>query len=113
MGEVLAVSPSGDCEVMACLAPQTIPFSIDWLPDGRLLIIDGPQRRLFSQETDGSLETVADRLGSVLFAVACKPPDCEDNECDYQRPKEQREYHRDDPARSNTQSQHRRHFSLR
>jgi sugar lactone lactonase YvrE len=68
-GEVLAVTPGGDCEVMARLAPQTIPFSIDWLPDGRLLIIDGPQRLLFSQETDGSLETVADltSFGSAPF----------------------------------------------
>jgi sugar lactone lactonase YvrE len=40
-GEVLAVSSDGGREVMARLAPQTIPFSIDWLPDGRMLVIDG------------------------------------------------------------------------
>jgi sugar lactone lactonase YvrE len=48
-GEVLAVAPTGDREVMGRLAPQTIPFSIDWLPDGRLLVIDGPERQLLVQ----------------------------------------------------------------
>src|SRR6185437_3381416 len=59
-GEVLAVSDDGKQEVMARLAPRTIPLSIDWLPDGRLLIVDGPQGRLLRQEPDGTLATVAD-----------------------------------------------------
>lgn len=62
-GEVLAVTPGGEREVMARLAPQTLPFSIDWLPDGRLLIIDGPQRLLLRQEPDGTLEVSADLTG--------------------------------------------------
>jgi sugar lactone lactonase YvrE len=62
-GEVLAVTPDGEREVMARLAPQTLPFSIDWLPDGRLLVIDGPQRLLLRQEPDGTLQTVADLTG--------------------------------------------------
>jgi hypothetical protein len=33
-GEVLAVTPEGKPEVAARLAPRTLPFSIDWLPDG-------------------------------------------------------------------------------
>jgi hypothetical protein len=33
-GRELAISTSGAREVMARVAPQTIPFSIDWLPDG-------------------------------------------------------------------------------
>jgi hypothetical protein len=41
-GEVLAVTGGGDREAVARIAPQTIPFSIDWLPDGRLLVVDGP-----------------------------------------------------------------------
>jgi sugar lactone lactonase YvrE len=65
-GEVLAVTPEGEGEVIARLAPETIPFSIDWLPDGRLLVIDGPQRLLFRQEEDGSLVTVADLTGFGL-----------------------------------------------
>lgn len=39
-GEILAVTIDGEREVVARLAPQTLPFSIDWLPDGRLLVID-------------------------------------------------------------------------
>jgi sugar lactone lactonase YvrE len=68
-GEVLAVSDDGEREVMACLAPQTIPFSIDWLPDGRMLIVDGPRGMLLRQEQDGMLTTVADltTIGRVPF----------------------------------------------
>lgn len=42
-GEVLAVGQDGDREVVAQLPTQTLPFSIDWLPDGRMLIVDGPR----------------------------------------------------------------------
>lgn len=68
-GEVLAVTPDGEREVMARVAPRTLPFSIDWLPDGRLLVVDGSQRLLLRQEPDGNLETVADLtgLGSAPF----------------------------------------------
>lgn len=59
-GEVLAVTTGGEREVIARVASQTIPFSIDWLPDGRLLVIDGPQRQLLRQDSDGVLEPVAD-----------------------------------------------------
>jgi sugar lactone lactonase YvrE len=59
-GEVLAVSSDGQRQVIARLAPQTIPLSIDWLPDGRLLVVDGPQGRLLRQEPDGTLVTVAE-----------------------------------------------------
>jgi sugar lactone lactonase YvrE len=62
-GEVLAVTPDGEREVMARVAPRTLPFSIDWLPDGRLLVVDGSQRLLLRQEADGNLETVADLTG--------------------------------------------------
>ncbi len=59
-GEVLAVGNDGEREVMARLAPRTIPLSIDWLPDGRMLVVDGPQGRLLRQEPDGTLGTLAD-----------------------------------------------------
>jgi sugar lactone lactonase YvrE len=62
-GEVLAVDREAHAEVMARVAPPTIPFSIDWLPDGRLLVIDGPQRRLLRQAPNGSLELYADLTG--------------------------------------------------
>jgi sugar lactone lactonase YvrE len=44
-GEILAVDMAGDVEVVARVE-TTIPFSIDWLPDGRLLIVSGPERQL-------------------------------------------------------------------
>jgi sugar lactone lactonase YvrE len=62
-GEVLAVAIGREPQVMSSLAPQTLPFSIDWLPDGRLLVIDGPSRVLLRQEPDGALETAADLSG--------------------------------------------------
>ena len=62
-GEVLAVTPGGEHDTVARLAPRTLPFSIDWLPDGRLLIIDGPRRRLLRAGQDGQLTTVADLSG--------------------------------------------------
>jgi sugar lactone lactonase YvrE len=46
--------------VIAAVAPSALPFSIDWLPDGRLLIVDGPGRQLLALQADGSLETYAD-----------------------------------------------------
>jgi sugar lactone lactonase YvrE len=67
-GEVLAATSGGEREVTARLAPRTIPFSIDWLPDGRLLVVDGPRGLLLRQEPDSALSTVAD------LAVFGPPP---------------------------------------
>jgi sugar lactone lactonase YvrE len=62
--EIVAVTPEGEAEVMLRV-DTTLPFSIDWLPDGRLLIVSGPERRLL----DGSLGTYADlsELGDGPF----------------------------------------------
>lgn len=62
-GEVLAATGGGEPDVTARLAPRTIPFSIDWLPDGPLLVVDGPRGLLLRQEPDGALSTVADLTG--------------------------------------------------
>jgi sugar lactone lactonase YvrE len=61
-GDVLAVTPHGGREVMARLSAQTLPFSIDWLPDGRLLVVDGPARRLLVH-VGTKFETWADLSG--------------------------------------------------
>jgi sugar lactone lactonase YvrE len=57
--EVVAVDLDGKSEVMARV-PTTMPFCIDWLPDGRLLIVSGPERLLLRKEPNGSLVTHAD-----------------------------------------------------
>ena len=61
-GEVMTLDPDGSSEVMARI-PTTIPFSIDWLPDGRLLVVSGQEALLLRQEPDGSLVTHADLTG--------------------------------------------------
>jgi sugar lactone lactonase YvrE len=60
--EVVAVDLEGKSEVMVRV-PTTIPFSIDWLPDGRLLVVSGSEGLLLRQEPDGSLVTHADLRG--------------------------------------------------
>lgn len=40
--EVVAVDALGNSEVVTRV-PTTLPFCIDWLPDGRLLIVSGPE----------------------------------------------------------------------
>jgi sugar lactone lactonase YvrE len=57
--EVLAVDDGGRREVML-RAPHPIPFSIDWLPDGRLLLVSGAEARLVRRQHDGTLVTHAD-----------------------------------------------------
>ena len=58
--EIVAVDLSGKSEVVAH-APVDIPYSIDWLPDGRLLVV--AQTRVLRVEPDGSLVTHADLSG--------------------------------------------------
>jgi sugar lactone lactonase YvrE len=54
--QVIALSPDGEREVMAEV--NAFPFSIDWLPDGPMLITAG--RELLRMEPDGSLVTHVD-----------------------------------------------------
>ncbi|HEY1388247.1 MAG TPA: SMP-30/gluconolactonase/LRE family protein [Ktedonobacterales bacterium] len=56
--EVITVDPAGKSEVVAHV--PTFPFCIDFLPDGRLLIVSGREGLLLRQEPDGSLVTHAD-----------------------------------------------------
>jgi sugar lactone lactonase YvrE len=54
--QVIALDPEGGHEVMAEVG--ALPFSIDWLPGGPMLITAG--RRLLRREPDGSLVPYAD-----------------------------------------------------
>ncbi|MGH3341100.1 MAG: SMP-30/gluconolactonase/LRE family protein, partial [Propionibacteriaceae bacterium] len=53
--EILAFDLDGQAEVVTRV-PTTIPFSIDWLPDGQLLVVAGPEQRLLRREPDGLVE---------------------------------------------------------
>jgi sugar lactone lactonase YvrE len=59
--EIVAVDVGGESEVM--VRAPSIPFCIDWLPDGRLLIVSGSEGLLLRRELDGSLVTHADLTG--------------------------------------------------
>lgn len=60
--EIVAVDLDGKSEVMVRV-PFGLPFCIDWLPDGRLLIVSGREGLLLRRERDGSLVTHADLRG--------------------------------------------------
>jgi sugar lactone lactonase YvrE len=53
--EVIAVALDGNSEVM--LTAPAFPCCVDWLPDGRLLVVSAHDGRLLRQESDGSLVT--------------------------------------------------------
>jgi len=55
--EIIAVDLAGKSEVMARV--PSFPFSFDWLPDGRLLIVSG-DGSLVRKEPDGSMTAHAD-----------------------------------------------------
>jgi len=71
--QVVAVGPDGTPQVMPARGDRPMGYSIDWLPDGRLLITGDKLRR---QEPDGSMTThagqganeiVVDRRGNIYL----------------------------------------------
>ena len=60
VGEVIALDIEGNHEVMASLGHPAFPMCIDFLEDGRLLVVDAGERKLLRQEPDGSLASHAD-----------------------------------------------------
>ena len=62
--EILAVDANGQREV-AVRVPFSLPFCIDWLPDGALLIVSGREGRLLRRDRDGSLVTHANLHGAA------------------------------------------------
>lgn len=59
---VIALDLDGHSEVMLH-DPENGPHTIDWLPDGRMLMVPRNGARLLRQEPDGSLVTHADLSG--------------------------------------------------
>jgi sugar lactone lactonase YvrE len=55
---IVALDLQGESEIMARV--PSFPFSIDWLPDGSLLIVSASDGLLLRREQDGSLMTHAD-----------------------------------------------------
>jgi sugar lactone lactonase YvrE len=64
--EIMAVDPNGRSEVV--LSVPSAPSCIDWLPDGRLLVVSGGDGLLLRRELDGLLVTHADLSGLSAHA---------------------------------------------
>jgi sugar lactone lactonase YvrE len=58
-GEIVALAEDGKSEVVLTVR-ALLPYSIDWLPDGRLLVVSGREGLLLRGDTDGTLVTHAD-----------------------------------------------------
>ena len=56
--EVIAVDLNGHSEVI--LTAPSFPCCVDWLPDGRLIVVSARDGRLLRREPDGSLVTHGD-----------------------------------------------------
>src|SRR6266496_1306200 len=64
--QVIALGTDGSHEVVVTV--PSFPMCIDFLPDGRLLVVDSARRQLLRREPDGTLVTHAD-----LSGVSAKP----------------------------------------
>ncbi|BCJ58062.1 gluconolaconase [Micromonospora endophytica] len=64
--QVISLAADGSHQVEATV--ESFPMCIDFLPDGRLLVVDSNQRRLLRREPDGTLIPYAD-----LGPIADKP----------------------------------------
>jgi sugar lactone lactonase YvrE len=56
--QLIALDPYGDHEVVVSV--PSFPMCIDFLPDGRLLVVDSAQQRLLRRQPGGSMITHAD-----------------------------------------------------
>jgi sugar lactone lactonase YvrE len=65
--EVIAVDPDGNSEVV--LHGPSFPLCVDWLPDGRLLLVSARDGLVLCRESDGSLATYTD-----LNRLSDRPP---------------------------------------
>ena len=58
--QIIAVDCEGRGEIALPAPTATLPFSIDWLRDGRMLVVAGREGLLLRREPDGALTTHAD-----------------------------------------------------
>lgn len=58
-GEIITADPDGVTEIVLTV-PATLPYCIDWLPDGRLLVVSGREGLVLRREESGTLTTHAD-----------------------------------------------------
>jgi len=65
--KLFTLDEAGEKQVEAEIA--SLPFSIDWLPDGRLLVVNARHNRLQVRKADGSFATFADL--STLSRYGC------------------------------------------
>jgi sugar lactone lactonase YvrE len=61
--EVIALDLEGNSEVI--LEAPSFPCCVDWLPDGRLLVVSARDGLLLRREPDGSLATHGDLTGAM------------------------------------------------
>jgi sugar lactone lactonase YvrE len=61
--QVVAVDMDGNSEVIVEVGFPSFPMCIDFLPDGRLVIVSAREGRVVRREPDGSLVTHADLAG--------------------------------------------------
>ena len=59
--EVIAVDLQGQSDVIVSV--PSFPFCIDWLPDGRLLVVSASEAKLLRREPDGSMVAHVDLRG--------------------------------------------------
>ncbi len=74
--EIIAVDMSGKSEVIVRTS-FALPFCIDWLHDGRLLIVSGRENHLLRREPDGSLvvhanlQSISDQGWNEIVVDGC------------------------------------------
>ena len=67
--ELLAIHPDGGKEVVLQTSFSPFTFSIDWLPDGRLLLTSAGEQPLLRREPDGGLVPHADLRGLNILGA--------------------------------------------
>ena len=66
-GEIRVVTGPGETEVV--VRHESLPLCFDFLPDGSLIVVSGPERALLRADGDGALTPYADL--STLTEVGC------------------------------------------